>query len=224
MNPSDQSDGFTSKRREELFVRLAKRKDAATAQEIFDEGVRQGDSVTIEAYHNLGRRLVHRGVLLADKTERHTKYKLSDRGEDQWLDEDQIATIVNPDLAAGFLPARLPDDCSNTSRQKCLAMVKKLRPALVLMDVAMPLLNGLQATCQILKAFPATKFSYFQRTVMKRMLSRRSNLARRVISLSQPPLTMCAPRFGKSTRGTHFSARPFHAICTSRIEKSRWIE
>jgi DNA-binding NarL/FixJ family response regulator len=36
-------------------------------------------------------------------------------------------------------------------------MVKKLRPALVLMDVAMPLLNGLQATRQILKAVPATK-------------------------------------------------------------------
>jgi len=36
-------------------------------------------------------------------------------------------------------------------------LVKKLRPALVLMDVAMPLLNGLQATCQILKAFPSTK-------------------------------------------------------------------
>jgi DNA-binding NarL/FixJ family response regulator len=36
-------------------------------------------------------------------------------------------------------------------------MVKKLRPTLVLMDVTMPLLNGLQATCQILKAVPATK-------------------------------------------------------------------
>ena len=36
-----------------------------------------------------------------------------------------------------------------------VAMVKKLRPALVLMDVAMPLLNGLQATRQILKAAPA---------------------------------------------------------------------
>jgi DNA-binding NarL/FixJ family response regulator len=36
-------------------------------------------------------------------------------------------------------------------------MAKKLRPALVLMDVTMPLLNGLQATCQILKAVPATK-------------------------------------------------------------------
>ena len=35
-------------------------------------------------------------------------------------------------------------------------MVKKLRPALVLMDIAMPLLNGLQATRQILKAAAAT--------------------------------------------------------------------
>jgi DNA-binding NarL/FixJ family response regulator len=38
-----------------------------------------------------------------------------------------------------------------------VSMVKKLRPALVLMDVAMPLLNGLQAMCQILEAAPATK-------------------------------------------------------------------
>jgi DNA-binding NarL/FixJ family response regulator len=41
--------------------------------------------------------------------------------------------------------------------RQAVAMVKKLRPALVLMDIAMPLLNGLQATCQILKAVPATK-------------------------------------------------------------------
>jgi DNA-binding NarL/FixJ family response regulator len=40
---------------------------------------------------------------------------------------------------------------------QAVAMVKKLRPALVLMDVAMPLLNGLQATRQLLKAVPATK-------------------------------------------------------------------
>jgi DNA-binding NarL/FixJ family response regulator len=40
---------------------------------------------------------------------------------------------------------------------EAVAMVKKLRPDLVLMDVTMPLLNGLQATCQILKADPATK-------------------------------------------------------------------
>src|SRR6266403_1129416 len=95
MNPTDQSNGFTSKQREELFVRLSKRKAGATAQDVFDEGRKLGDNVTIEAYHNLGRRLVHRGVLVADKSERQTKYNLSDRGEDQWLDEDQIAAISN---------------------------------------------------------------------------------------------------------------------------------
>ena len=40
---------------------------------------------------------------------------------------------------------------------QAVAMVKKLRPALVLMDIAMPLLSGLQAARQILKAAPATK-------------------------------------------------------------------
>ena len=41
--------------------------------------------------------------------------------------------------------------------RETVAQVKKLHPALVLMDVAMPLLNGLQATRQILKAVPTTK-------------------------------------------------------------------
>jgi DNA-binding NarL/FixJ family response regulator len=41
--------------------------------------------------------------------------------------------------------------------QQAVVMVKKLLPAVVLMDVAMPLLNGLQATRQILKTSPATK-------------------------------------------------------------------
>jgi DNA-binding NarL/FixJ family response regulator len=40
---------------------------------------------------------------------------------------------------------------------EAVTMVKKLRPALVLMDVTMPLLNGLQATRQILEAVPTTK-------------------------------------------------------------------
>jgi DNA-binding NarL/FixJ family response regulator len=41
--------------------------------------------------------------------------------------------------------------------RQAVAMVKKLRPAVVLMDIAMPLLNGLEATRQVLKTFPATK-------------------------------------------------------------------
>lgn len=41
--------------------------------------------------------------------------------------------------------------------RQAVALVKKLRPAVVLMDIAMPLLNGLEAARQVLKAVPATK-------------------------------------------------------------------
>jgi len=41
--------------------------------------------------------------------------------------------------------------------QQAVAMVKKLSPAVVLMDVSMPLLNGIEALRQIIEAVPATK-------------------------------------------------------------------
>ena len=41
--------------------------------------------------------------------------------------------------------------------RQAVALVKKLRPAVVLMDIAMPLLNGLEAARQVLKAVPATR-------------------------------------------------------------------
>ena len=41
--------------------------------------------------------------------------------------------------------------------RQAVAMVKKFKPTVVLMDIAMPLLNGLEAARQILKDIPATK-------------------------------------------------------------------
>src|SRR5215212_8701288 len=41
--------------------------------------------------------------------------------------------------------------------REAVQLAKKLRPAVVVMDIAMPQLNGLEATRQILQANPATK-------------------------------------------------------------------
>ena len=41
--------------------------------------------------------------------------------------------------------------------RQAVDLAKKLQPTVVLMDIAMPLLNGLEATRQVLKALPATK-------------------------------------------------------------------
>ncbi|MFC1652432.1 response regulator [Planctomycetota bacterium] len=41
--------------------------------------------------------------------------------------------------------------------RQAVQLAKKLRPAVVVMDVAMPQLNGLEATRQIVKSVPATK-------------------------------------------------------------------
>jgi len=45
---------------------------------------------------------------------------------------------------------------AETGRQ-AVQLTRKLRPAVVVMDIAMPLLNGLETTRQIREGFPDTK-------------------------------------------------------------------
>ena len=91
------SSALTAKERQALFVELASRPSGVTAQEAYEEGRGRGDQVTIEAYHNLGRRLAHRGLLASEKEDRHTRFRAGAKIDGQWLDEEQLASIVDSD-------------------------------------------------------------------------------------------------------------------------------
>jgi len=65
--------------------------------------------------------------------------------------------------------------------RQAVAMVKKLRPDVVLMDIAMPMLNGLEATRQILKTFPGAKVVILS-AQRRRVCQQRHRLGRQGIS------------------------------------------
>jgi DNA-binding NarL/FixJ family response regulator len=81
---------------------------------------------------------------------------MSDKRITVLLAEDH--TIVREGFRALL---ELDDDIEVVGEAKdgrlAVAMVGKLRPSVVVMDVAMPLLNGLEATRQILESFPNTR-------------------------------------------------------------------
>jgi hypothetical protein len=97
MGATPESRLLTPSRRQQLFIELAARPEGTTAQQVFDEAKQRGDTVTIEAYHNLGRRLKHRGLLVAEKEDRNTVFKVGAHVDAQWLDEEQLAAIVDPE-------------------------------------------------------------------------------------------------------------------------------
>lgn len=94
---SESLGSLSPKERQALFIELATRAEGITAQEAFEEGKTRGDSVTIEAYHNLARRLSHRGLLVHEKDGRHSRYRIATNIDGQWLDEEQLATIIDSD-------------------------------------------------------------------------------------------------------------------------------
>src|SRR5690242_18864178 len=89
---------FTATQRQALFLEMAASPQGTSAQQVHEEAVQRGDGVTLESYHNLGRRLVHRGLLIrAESGTRQTVFKVGAAVDGQWLDEEQLASIIDPE-------------------------------------------------------------------------------------------------------------------------------
>lgn len=95
---------FTTREREDLFCKLASRPQGVTAPDVHKEALASGDKVTKEAYQNLGRRLVHRGVLVSDDSTSLITYKTGQPVDSLWLDEEELARIIDPDYPILALP------------------------------------------------------------------------------------------------------------------------
>src|SRR5581483_2193025 len=95
---------LTTRQREDLFVKLASSPDGVTAPDVYQASVQAGDNMTPEGYQNLGRRLAHRGVLVADHSASPIKYRLGHSVDGQWLDEEELASIVSDEYPILALP------------------------------------------------------------------------------------------------------------------------
>lgn len=88
---------FDARQRQSLFIDLAGRAEGTTAQSVYEAGREKGDSVSQEAYFNLGRRLTHRGLLKADRTGDRTVYFSNVDEDSTWIDEDRLAAMIDPE-------------------------------------------------------------------------------------------------------------------------------
>ncbi len=95
---------LTTREREQLFLRLASTPDGATAPDVHKEAESMGDKVTPEAYQNIARRLVHRGVLVANEDVRPIKYKAGQNIDGHWLEEEELAAWVSDEYPLLALP------------------------------------------------------------------------------------------------------------------------
>ena len=79
----------------QLFIELASRLQGATANDVHAAALEQGATDTIEAFHNLGRRLTRSGRLAIDDSGSRKVYHAKDDRDGAWIDEDYLQSIVD---------------------------------------------------------------------------------------------------------------------------------
>lgn len=87
----------TSDQRRSLFIELAGRPGGVGVMDAFVEAQRRGDTVTLEAYYNLARRLAHRGLVVVDASGDNPIYKIGAEPDTLWLEEERLASMIDPD-------------------------------------------------------------------------------------------------------------------------------
>ncbi|HEV2416300.1 MAG TPA: hypothetical protein VGX94_00700 [Terriglobia bacterium] len=95
---------FTTREREDLFVSLASRPEGVTSPEVYQQALTQGDKVTREAYQNLARRLVHRGILVIEDGSHPARYRPGQSVDGQWLEEEELANLISDEYPILALP------------------------------------------------------------------------------------------------------------------------
>ncbi len=89
---------ISSKDRRELLLSMADRPEGTSVNEVHQAALEKGDHASIEAYHNLARRLMHRGLLSKHDSKTGVVYKTVVTSSDsEWLEEDQLATLIDPE-------------------------------------------------------------------------------------------------------------------------------
>jgi hypothetical protein len=88
---------FTSSRRKELFLEMAGRPVGTTPAEVHRAAAEQGDTATEEAYYNIARRLLHRGILATEPSDVATRYTLGAPAQSRWLEQDDLSALIDPE-------------------------------------------------------------------------------------------------------------------------------
>ena len=97
MEKSTSDRSFNSQERKSLFLQMASKSGGVTPADVYQAAVGQGDRATEEAYYNIARRLLHRGVLLASEKQGSTYYTVGVSAESEWLEEDDLSALIDPD-------------------------------------------------------------------------------------------------------------------------------